>query len=177
VEAGFDRFAPSLISRYLERYARERLSISLSELLALGRAVPGDANEPFNMAYLAIRGSGTINGVSRLHGAVSRNIFRCLFPRWPQAEIPVGHVTNGVHSPTWDSAASDALWTELCGSERWRGTMETVGDDICCAADSALWELRMRNRMELVRFVRERLTSELAAEIQERRRAFSIQTP
>ncbi|HVB80673.1 MAG TPA: alpha-glucan family phosphorylase [Candidatus Binataceae bacterium] len=163
VEAGFDRFAPTLIGRYLERYARERLNIDLAQFLALGRAAPGDSNEPFNMAYLAIRGSGTINGVSRLHGAVSRNIFRGLFPRWPEAEIPIGYVTNGVHTPTWDSAAADALWTESCGRERWRGAMETVGDDICCAADSALWELRAKNRLDLVRFVRERLASELAA--------------
>ena len=163
VEAGFDRFAPSLIHRYLDRYARERLGIDLSELLALGRAVPGDANEPFNMAYLAIRGSGAINGVSRLHGAVSRDIFQCLFPHWPQAEIPVGYVTNGVHTPTWDSAAADTVWTEACGRERWRGAMETVGDDICRTPDRALWELRAKNRLELVRFVRDRLASELAA--------------
>ncbi|MFZ1118673.1 MAG: alpha-glucan family phosphorylase [Candidatus Binataceae bacterium] len=177
VEAGFDRFAPSLIGRHLERYARERLGISLSQFLALGRAVPDDPNEPFNMAYLAIRGSGTINGVSRLHCAVSRNIFRCLFPRWPQAEIPVGYVTNGVHTPTWDSPAADALWTEACGRERWRGTMETVGDDICCAADSALWELRAKNRLALVRFVRERLASELAARGGDPKTAESIFDP
>ncbi len=177
VEAGFDRFAPSLIGRHLERYARERLGISLSQFLALGRAVPDDPNEPFNVAYLAIRGSGTINGVSRLHCAVSRNIFRCLFPRWPQAEIPVGYVTNGVHTPTWDSAAADELWTEACGRERWRGTMETVGDDICCAADSALWELRAKNRLALVRFVRERLASELAARGGDPKTAESIFDP
>jgi glycogen phosphorylase len=163
VEAGFDRFAPSLVGRHLERYARERLGISLSQFLALGRAVPDDQNEPFNTAYVAIRGSRMINGVSRLHGAVSRDILRCLFPRWPQAEVPVSYVTNGVHTPTWDSAAADALWTEACGSERWRGAMESVGDDIRGAGDSALWQLRAKNRRELVRFVRERLASELAA--------------
>ena len=115
------------------------------------------------MAYLAIRGSGTINGVSRLHGAVSRHIFQCLFPRWPEAEVPVGYVTNGVHTPTWDSAAADTLWTEACGRERWRGSMESLGENIRCAADSALWELRAKNRLELVRFVREHLASQLAA--------------
>ena len=73
------------------------------------------------MAYLAIRGSGAVNGVSRLHGEVSRGIFQDLFPRWPQAEVPVGHVTNGVHTPTWDSVAADQLWTESCGTDRWRG--------------------------------------------------------
>jgi starch phosphorylase len=163
VEAGFDRFAPSLIGQYLERYAQERLGINLAHLLALGRAVPDDADEPFNMAYLAARGSGTINGVSRLHGAVSRRIFQALFPHWPQAEIPIGYVTNGVHAPTWDSKAADALWTQACGPDRWRGALATVGDDIRCAADGALWELRASNRLELLRFVRERLAIELAA--------------
>lgn len=177
VEAGFDRFAPSLIGRHLERYARERLGISLSQLLALGRAVPDDPNEPFNMAYLAIRGSGTINGVSRLHGAVSRNIFQCLFPRWPQVEVPVGYVTNGVHAPTWDSAAADTLWTQACGRERWRGNLKTVREDIWCAADSALWELRAKNRLELVRFVRERLASELATRGGDPQTAESIFNP
>jgi len=163
VEAGFDRFAPSLIGRFLERYAHEALRIDFAHLLALGRAVPDDANEPFNMAYLAIRGSGAINGVSRLHGEVSRSIFRRLFPRWPEVEIPVGYVTNGVHTPTWDSAAADKLWTDACGRDRWRGAMESVGEDIKRVADSALWRLRATNRRELVGFVRERLAFELGS--------------
>jgi len=163
VAAGFDRFAPNLMERFLKRYAENRLHVGLNDLLALGRAQPDDANELFNMAYLAIRGSGAINGVSALHGVVSRRIFHCLFPRWPEAEVPVGHVTNGVHTPTWDSAAADRLWTEACGRERWRGTMETVGTDIYGVSDAALWELRAENRSELVRYVRERLSMELAA--------------
>ena len=68
------------------------------------------------MAYLAVRGSGQINGVSKLHGQVSREIFQPLFPRWPQEEVPIGSVTNGIHAPTWDSAAADALWTTACGA-------------------------------------------------------------
>ena len=62
------------------------------------------------MAYLAIRGSGAINGVSKLHGQVGRRLFQPLFPRWPEAEVPVTHVTNGVHTPTWDSVEADRLW-------------------------------------------------------------------
>ena len=58
------------------------------------------------MAYLAIRGSGAVNGVSRLHGKVSRHLFEPIFPQWPAGEVPVGHVTNGVHMPSWDSAAA-----------------------------------------------------------------------
>jgi starch phosphorylase len=163
VEAGFDRFVPSLIEPYLGRYARERLGIEPSRLLALGRAVSSDPDEPFNMAYLAIRGSGAINGVSRLHGAVSREIFQVLFPRWPQAEVPVGYVTNGVHVPTWESASADALWTEAGGADRWCGSKVTPGEQIRGATDDALWRLRANNRLELLRFVRERVAAEFAA--------------
>jgi len=100
VAAGFDRFAPALIEQYLGGYAEQRLGITRHDLLALGRQNPNDASEPFNMAYLAIRGSGAVNGVSSLHGRVSRHLFAPLFPRWPVNEVPVGHVTNGVHMPT-----------------------------------------------------------------------------
>jgi len=94
VDAGFDRFPPALMERYFKRYAEDRLNISLQDLLALGRRNPNDNSEPFNMAYLALRGCGAVNGVSRLHGEVSRRIFQPLFPRWPEREVPVGHVTN-----------------------------------------------------------------------------------
>jgi len=67
------------------------------------------------MAYLAIRESGAANGVSRLHGQVSRRLLQPLFPRLPESDIPVGHVTNRVHLPTWDSAPVDDLWMEACG--------------------------------------------------------------
>lgn len=126
VEAGFDRFAPELVARYFQGYAENDLGIPLRQLLALGRQDAGNEDEPFNMAYLGIRGSRAVNGVSRLHGEVSRRIFQPLFPRWPAGEVPVGHVTNGVHIPTWDSAAADALWTATCGKDRWRGEMATV---------------------------------------------------
>ncbi|MEB2344190.1 MAG: alpha-glucan family phosphorylase [Deltaproteobacteria bacterium] len=163
VAAGFDRFEPDLIDRALRRYAEEELGIPLRELLALGRRDPGDAHEPFNMAYLAIRGSAAVNGVSRLHGAVSRRLFQDLFPRWPEAEVPVGHVTNGVHTPTWDSPEADALWTTACGAERWRGTMEGVARDIRSAPDDELWAMRRQSRADLVAFARERAGYELAA--------------
>jgi len=124
VSAGFDRFDPALIKQYLGGYAEQKLGIPLHDLLALGRQDPDDADEYFNMAYLAIRGSGAVNGVSRLHGKVSRHLFVPVFPRWPLAEVPVGYVTNGVHTPTWDSAEADDLWTEACGKDRWIRTTE-----------------------------------------------------
>src|SRR5208282_3088748 len=79
VSAGFDRFAPELMEKYFKSYAEEQLSISYHDLLSLGRRDPNDSSEPFNMAYLAVRGSGGINGVSQLHGQVSRRIFQSLF--------------------------------------------------------------------------------------------------
>ena len=142
VAAGFDRFAPALIEQYLGRYAQQRLGITLHDLLALGRQNSNDASESFNMAYLAIRGSGAVNGVSRLHGEVSRHLFEPLFPHWPEDEVPIGHVTNGVHMPTWDSAPADDLWTGACGKGRWLGTTENVERDIRRVSDSALWTFR-----------------------------------
>jgi glycogen phosphorylase len=163
VAAGFDRFAPVLIKQYLGRYAQDSLGISLRDLLALGRQNPNDSFEPFNTAYLAVRGSGAVNGVSRLHGQVSRRIFAPLFPRWPENEIPIGHVTNGVHMSSWDSEESDALWTGTCGKDRWRGTLESLEEDIRTLPDSRLWECRASARRSLVEYVRERLSRQLEA--------------
>jgi starch phosphorylase len=157
VAAGFDRFAPALIDQHLGRYARERLGISVYDLLALGRQNPNDSFEPFNMAYLAMRGSGAVNGVSRLHGHVSRRIFQPLFPRWPENEVPVGYVTNGVHMPSWDSAAADDLWTQSCAKDRWRDKTDTLEEQIRYVSDNALWQFRAAARESLVQYVRDRL--------------------
>jgi starch phosphorylase len=163
VEAGFDRFAPSLIEQYLGGYAKNLLGISLHALMAFGRQNPNDSSELFNMAYLAIRGSGAVNGVSRLHGKVSRRIFQPLFPRWPEDEVPVGYVTNGVHMPTWDSAEADDLWTKSCTKERWLGETEALEEQMLYVADAAFWQLRAAARKALIEFVRERLSRQLEA--------------
>jgi glycogen phosphorylase len=163
VAAGFDRFDPSLIDHCLGGYARKELGLSLEDFLALGRQNPNDPAENFNMAYLAVRGSGSVNGVSRLHGKVSRHLFQPLFPRWPEDEVPVGHVTNGVHMRTWDSSASDALWTEACGKDRWLGTAETLEQDIRRVSDANLWKFRTDASTALVEYARERLSKQLAA--------------
>ena len=161
IAAGFDSFAPALIDQYLDWYAQKRLGISTRDLLALGRQNPDDSSEPFNMAYLAIRGSGAVNGVSRLHGKVSRHIFEPLFPHWPADEVPVGSVTNGVHTSTWDSSAADDLWTEACGKDRWMGTTETLGENIRRISDARLWQFRAVARNSLVEYARERLSRQL----------------
>ncbi|MGD0324920.1 MAG: alpha-glucan family phosphorylase [Terriglobia bacterium] len=162
VAAGFDRFAPALIAQYLGGYAEKKLGIALHDLLALGRQNPADSSEHFNIAYLAIRGSGAVNGVSRLHGKVSRRLFLPLFPRWPEDEIPIGHVTNGVHTPTWDSAPSDDLWTEACGKDRWLGTTKNLEQDIRGVSDARLWQFRTAASKSLVEYARKRLSLEMA---------------
>lgn len=163
VAAGFDRFAPALIEQYLGRYVQAELGISTHDFLALGRQKRDDSSESFNMAYLAIRGSGAVNGVSRLHGKVSRQLFEPLFPQWPEDDVPVGHVTNGVHMPSWDSAPADDLWTQSCGKDRWLGTMETMEKDIRHVSDDSLWQFRSAASHSLVDYARQRLSRQLAA--------------
>ncbi|HFE47810.1 MAG TPA: alpha-glucan family phosphorylase [Chromatiaceae bacterium] len=155
VEAGFDRFDPALLERYLGAWADDA-GIGRDALLALGRANPDDGAEAFNMAWLAIHGSGAVNGVSRLHGEVSRRLFQALFPRWPRDEVPVGHVTNGVHAPSRDAPESDRLWTEASSKERWRGDLSEVRETMLKVSDADLWEMRTRNRLRLIDWVRQR---------------------
>ena len=162
VAAGFDRYPEELIGHYLGRYATTRLGISLERLMALGRAEGEGPDAPFNMAYLAMRVSGAVNGVSRLHGEVSRQLFEPLFPGWPAAEVPIGSVTNGVHMPTWDSALADALWTEACGQDRWLGTSRTLEMDIHRVTDERLWQFRTGCGKALVDFIRARYSRQLA---------------
>ncbi|MDR3736473.1 MAG: alpha-glucan family phosphorylase [Acidobacteriaceae bacterium] len=163
VTAGFDRFDPQLIRLYLSHYAQHELAIPMDHLLAMGREHSGDALERFNMANLAVRGSGQVNGVSKLHGQVSRQIFQPLFPRWPQAEIPIGFVTNGIHVPTWDSAEADALWTAACGKKRWLGDPPDA-KGIRQLTDKQLWQMRTESRKNLIGKMRQRYARQLASE-------------
>jgi starch phosphorylase len=163
VAAGFDHYTPALVAHCLGGYAENQLGISFQSLLALGRQNPHDEAENFNMAYLAIRGSGAVNGVSRLHAEVSRQLFAPIFQHWPVDEIPVTHVTNGVHMPTWDSAEADDLWTKVCGKSRWLGTMENLEQGICDISDEKLWKFRCAASKSLVDYTRERLSRQLAA--------------
>ncbi len=160
VPAGFDLFPPQLVEQYLGEYAEKKLGISTHQLLALGRKNPHDNSEPFNMAYLAIRGSGDINGVSSLHGEVSRDIFGPLFPDWPTNEVPVNHVTNGVHMPTWDSKEADEIWTNACGKDRWLGMNKQLAD-IRKVSDEVLWKMRTNANETLVTFARKHFARQL----------------
>ena len=161
VAAGFDRFSPRSWKNTWG-VCPGALKIPMQEMMALGRQNPDDPSESFNMAYLAMRGSGAVNGVSRLHGTVSRVIFAPLYPRWPTDEVPVGYVTNGVHTPSWDSPEADALWTTASGKDRWLGETEKLQHDIRQTSDERLWRFRGEARQALVNFVRECLPLQLS---------------
>jgi glycogen phosphorylase len=161
IGAGFDRFSSQLIQKYLSHYITEDLKISLHDFLALGRKNANNESEHFNTAYLAIRTSEYVNGVSKLHAEVSKQLFANIFPGWPIDEVPVGHVTNGVHMPTWDSPEADKLWTEACGKERWLGSLETLKKNICAITDERLWYLRKIRSEEFVQDVREHYSQQL----------------
>jgi len=161
VAAGFDHFSPSLMEQYLGNYARKELNIDFNTLMALGRQDENNYAENFNMAYLAIRGSGAVNAVSNLHEEVSKKLFASLFSRWPLDEIPVGHVTNGVHMPSWDSEFADKLWTDACGKGRWKGELATIEEDIYKIPVGTLWQFRNKSRNELVNYIRKRFERQI----------------
>lgn len=160
VAAAFDAFPIELVRKYGRVYARD-IGVDEDHLARLGQPLHGAPSDPFNMTYLALRTCVAVNAVSRVHGDVSRKLFRELFPRWPQHEVPVRHITNGVHAPSWDSPAADRLWTETCGKGRWRGDLDSVASDILRVDDHALWKLIGEERLELVRQVRRRLARQL----------------
>lgn len=161
VAAAFDVFPEALLAKYGRPYIQQ-MGISTDQLLSLGRRDPENHDEPFNMAFLAARTCSHINGVSRLHGQVSRQIFSCLYPRWPDTEVPIGHITNGVHVPSWDSAWADELWTNACGKQRWLGSVESLATAIDALSDEALWNFRGNERADLVRYARQRLARQAA---------------
>ncbi|MDX1811742.1 MAG: alpha-glucan family phosphorylase [Gammaproteobacteria bacterium] len=164
VAAGFDSFTPAMMEKYFPEGGPflAGTDFSLQDVLALGRCDSTDHSEPFNMAYLAMRGCSWVNGVSQLHGKVSQTIFHKLFPRWPEDEVPVTYITNGVHMPSWDSPWADRLWSQVCGKERWLGDHEPLTDAIARLSDEELWNFCGKERLDLIHHARERLAWHIA---------------
>jgi glycogen phosphorylase len=160
VEAGFDRFDRILVDKYAKFYA-ELMGLSRLDLMALGAIRPEDETAPFTMAHLALKGCSHVNGVSRLHGRVSRKIFQPHFARWPEIEVPVGYVTNGVHIPTWDSPAAQSLWEQACPGDCWPEGIDYLKDGITRVSDSKIWSFRAEARRDLVDYVRRRHARQL----------------
>jgi len=161
VPAGFDVFEPDLARRYLSPYAAE-LGLTADGLLDLGRSEPGNPSAPLEMAVLALRSAGSANGVSRLHGAVSRRMFAGLFPRWPEREIPIDAVTNGVHLASWVSDAMRDVWHLCYGESCWDQPDRADWARLDDISDEILWATRNGERARLVAWARERLAMHLA---------------
>jgi starch phosphorylase len=161
VPAGHDAFPPHMIDQYLTNYA-QMLGLSRHDFLALGRENPDDDNSPFGMTVLALRLADYSNGVSKLHGEVSRQMWRGLWPGLPLNEIPIGHVTNGVHLRTWVSHELDEYYDRYLGPD-WRE--EPVSPDtwqqVREIPDEELWRIHQRRRESLVVFARRRLRRQL----------------
>ncbi|MBL3556910.1 MULTISPECIES: alpha-glucan family phosphorylase [Marinobacter] len=162
VASGFDHFSGSLLRLYLSPWLETR-DLTVEELIGLGSehaVAPAEKDgQNLNMAYLALNMSGRINGVSRIHQKVSQTIFQPLFPRWPTEDIPAEFVTNGVHTPSWDSPEADAVWTRACGADRWRRPLR-MACPMNDVSDEELWEMRRLQRTRLIRYLRRRLVGQ-----------------
>ena len=161
VSAGIDRFPLDLMQRYFKQWAAD-CGIKFEQLMALGQ-LPGDApDEPFNMAVMGFRLASFANGVSKLHGRVSREMFQGLWPGVPIDEVPVGSVTNGVHAATWVAPEiNDVLTRYVLPS--WSDATHDDWARIDDAHDDELWRAREQGRERLVALVRQRLRDSLRA--------------
>ncbi|MDH4144316.1 MAG: alpha-glucan family phosphorylase [Acidimicrobiia bacterium] len=155
VPAGIDRFPRELIVKYFSGWAAE-CGVGVDDLMALGHR-PGDPpDERFNMAVMGLRLSARSNGVSQLHGEVSREMFADLWPGFDATEAPIGSVTNGVHGQTWTSAEVDDLLSKAVGSA-WHEASPQDWEDIWAVPPADVWAMRRSGADRLVAFARERL--------------------
>jgi glycogen phosphorylase len=163
VPAGIDRFPPRLLEQYMS-HMLPALGLDLEGMLALGRENTADQREFFSMAVLALRTSRAANGVSELHGYVSRGMWKQMWPGTPESEVPIGHVTNGVHPRTWLSGDAVRLFDRYLG-DRWHAEAhdEHVWEGIAHVPDNELWAMRNRRREKLVSWCRKRIRQQLIA--------------
>jgi starch phosphorylase len=175
VEAGHDRFSPDLMDYAMQRY-RSQIPVPFAELMKLGRVNPQNLQEPFCMTVLALKVSRAANGVSELHGRVSRHMWQSLYPGKPVEQVPIGHITNGVHLLGWMKGTVRRFWrrkltgksvnsvpnefrvpvasweNELTSPEFWQRVADPK-----FISDEELWALRYHLRRELIEFARRRL--------------------
>jgi len=160
VEAGHDRFSPDLVQYAMQSF-QPQITPSFQELMALGRVDPNNENEPFCMTVLALKTSRSANAVSELHGKVSRNMWQGLYPGKSADEVPIGHITNGIHLMGWMKGPVRNFWRNKLGpawdrdiysSSFWERLLDPE-----FVTDEELWALRYRLRRALIEFTRRRL--------------------
>ena len=160
VEAGHDRFSSDLMAFVAHKFSKH-LNIDHEALMDLGRVTPGDESETFCMTVLALRLSRSANGVSELHGAISREMWQCLYPGKTVEEVPIGHVTNGIHLLGWMKGPLRSFWKGRLG-DSWANNVNETSFwermlDSEFISDEEIWALRYRLRRELLEFTRRRL--------------------
>ena len=160
VAAGHDRFPAQMVEEHLGKL-RESMHLSWDDFMGLGRVYPSDANEPYCMTVLALKLSQHANGVSALHGAVSRRMWHPLYPGRTEQDVPIGHITNGVHALTWLAPQMRELFDRHMGSD-WP---EHIRDFRCwrkldSVEDAELWETQQVLKARLIDFVRRRLSDQ-----------------
>ncbi|HOM76502.1 MAG TPA: alpha-glucan family phosphorylase [Anaerohalosphaeraceae bacterium] len=161
VAAGNDEFPVEMIDKYFSHYYGT-LGINREQFLALGRVHPNDSHESFKMPVLALRTSTYRNGVSQLHGEVSRKIWSGLWPELPVSEIPITSITNGIHAKTWLSPELNSLYERYLGS-RWadEAVDKSIWHNLDQVPDEELWRIHQRGKERLVAFARTRLKRQL----------------
>ena len=161
VPAGNDYFGADLIQRHFQNYMAD-LGISIPVLLAYGRVNPHDQQALFCMTVLALRFSSYNNGVSRLHGEVSRHMWQDVWPNFPLEDVPITHITNGVHIPSWISGEMVYLYSRYLGAA-WSedADSQAIWQKIPRIPDAELWRARERRRASLITYVRDHLSEQL----------------
>ncbi len=163
VEAGIDHFSPELLDKYMEHYYR-RLGLSRDQFLELGRQNHGRSNEAFCMAVLAMKLSSYANGVSELHGEVSRRMWADVWPDLPEEQLPLTSITNGVHQKSWLSDDMTGLLIRYLGT-RWlqEQSAEQLWRKVARIPDAGLWRTHRRGTARLVDYARASLKGQLSA--------------
>ncbi len=180
VPAGHDRFDTSLIEEHLGPL-REQLGLSEERLMALGRENPGNWGEEFCMTVLGLKLSRKANAVSALHGQVSRAMWTSLYPGRSEDAVPIGHITNGVHVPTWLATQMARLYDRHLGTGwQTRSGKAMTWDGIENIDDGELWETHLALKSRMLSFVRRRSVAqaerrnESAEDLQRLGRAMSL---
>ncbi|HER09162.1 MAG TPA: alpha-glucan family phosphorylase [Bacteroides sp.] len=158
VPAGHDSFDEDLMRKYVAHYP-ERLKITWNQFMNLGRYHPNNKDEKFSMSVLAVKLSQEVNGVSRLHGKVTRKMFKGLWPGYLSEELHIGHVTNGVHLPTWLAPGWRKLYEKTFGDDCFmRQEDRLMWDKIKFVSDRDIWELKSDERERLINYIKEQFT-------------------
>ena len=160
VAAGHDRFEAELVEEHLGPQ-REALGISFERLMSLGRVDPANAGEPFCMTVLGLKVSRRANAVSSLHGEVTRRMWMGLWSNRPDEEVPIGHVTNGIHMPSWLAPQMYQLYERNLPLDWvWHSGSPDVWEGIEKVSDAELWETHVALKIRLLDFVRRRIVRE-----------------